>query len=190
MVDHERKTPKLLSWMNQADSEPKNSETEEEDVKEDESDHNKERYIFEDDDNDGEFDDLIECVLRLSEHYGLRGNERTSEWKTQRRIRVKDIVKEVEDHLKTYSSAVMDISWPMTSRFKAWNDENAMDKDADLSLKVEQGFGPDGLGILSISDVPGYVSLRQNLLNLAPRLASLPEDVLKELEDPRSSYKK
>ncbi|GJX44810.1 ribonuclease H-like domain-containing protein, partial [Tanacetum coccineum] len=35
-----------------------NSETKEEDVKEDESDHNKERYTFEDDDDDGEFDDL------------------------------------------------------------------------------------------------------------------------------------
>ncbi|GJV10694.1 hypothetical protein Tco_1352235 [Tanacetum coccineum] len=28
-----------------------------------------------------------------------------------KRIQVKDIVKEVEDHLKTYSSAGMDISW-------------------------------------------------------------------------------
>ncbi|GJY26962.1 hypothetical protein Tco_0401688 [Tanacetum coccineum] len=36
----------------------KNSETKEEDVKEDESDHNKERYTFEDGDDDGEFDDL------------------------------------------------------------------------------------------------------------------------------------
>ncbi|GJZ74391.1 hypothetical protein Tco_0638537 [Tanacetum coccineum] len=35
-----------------------NSETKEEDVKEDESDHNKERYTFEDDDDDGEFHDL------------------------------------------------------------------------------------------------------------------------------------
>ncbi|GJX03809.1 hypothetical protein Tco_0189725 [Tanacetum coccineum] len=42
---------------------------------------------------------------------GLRGNERTSEWWTQRRIRVKDIVKEVKDYLKTYSSAGMDINW-------------------------------------------------------------------------------
>ncbi|GKD66920.1 hypothetical protein Tco_1309028, partial [Tanacetum coccineum] len=42
------------------------------------------------------------------------------------------------------------------------------DKDANLSVKIEQGFGPDGLQILSISDVPGYASLRQNLLNLAP----------------------
>ncbi|GKF77242.1 hypothetical protein Tco_0229712, partial [Tanacetum coccineum] len=37
-----------------------------------------------------------------------------SEYKTSesnvRRIQVKDIIKEVEDHLKTYSSAEMDIS--------------------------------------------------------------------------------
>ncbi|GJZ27151.1 hypothetical protein Tco_0571404 [Tanacetum coccineum] len=31
-----------------------------------------------------------------------------------RRIQVRDIVKEVEDHLKTYSSAGMDISWRET----------------------------------------------------------------------------
>ncbi|GJZ64634.1 hypothetical protein Tco_0621055 [Tanacetum coccineum] len=35
-----------------------NSETKEEDVKEDEPNHNKERYTFKDDDDDGEFDDL------------------------------------------------------------------------------------------------------------------------------------
>ncbi|KAI7750795.1 hypothetical protein M8C21_019701 [Ambrosia artemisiifolia] len=62
------------------------------------------------------------------------------------------------------------------------------DKDADLSMKIEQGFGPDGLGILSVSDVPGYTLLRQNLLSLAPRLANLPEKVKSELEDPQSRY--
>lgn len=62
------------------------------------------------------------------------------------------------------------------------------DKDADLSEKIEQGFGPDGLGILSISHVPGYALLRHNLLSLAPRLANLPEKVKKELEDPQSRY--
>nr|GEY32892.1 transcription factor VOZ1-like isoform X1 [Tanacetum cinerariifolium] len=35
-----------------------NIETKEEDVKKDESGHNKERYTFEADDDDGEFDDL------------------------------------------------------------------------------------------------------------------------------------
>ncbi|KAJ4954208.1 hypothetical protein NE237_031040 [Protea cynaroides] len=62
------------------------------------------------------------------------------------------------------------------------------DKKADLSAKIEDGFGPNGLGILAISQVPGFISLRQNLLHLAPRLASLPEEVKKELEDPDSRY--
>ncbi|KAK6156482.1 hypothetical protein DH2020_010730 [Rehmannia glutinosa] len=62
------------------------------------------------------------------------------------------------------------------------------DQTADVSEKIELGFGPNGLGILSISDVPGYTLLRQNLLHLAPRLASLPEEVKRELEDPDSRY--
>ncbi|KAJ4823644.1 hypothetical protein Tsubulata_017939 [Turnera subulata] len=62
------------------------------------------------------------------------------------------------------------------------------DKNTDLSMKIEEGFGPNGLGILSVTDVPGFSSLRQNLLHLAPRLANLPEEVKKELEDPDSRY--
>ncbi|KAL8102367.1 uncharacterized protein LOC141677078 [Apium graveolens] len=62
------------------------------------------------------------------------------------------------------------------------------EKNVDLSSKIEEGFGPNSLGILSISDVPGYSLLRQNLLHLAPRLANLSEEVKKELEDPHSRY--
>ncbi|XWS17215.1 hypothetical protein CRYUN_Cryun33cG0049200 [Craigia yunnanensis] len=62
------------------------------------------------------------------------------------------------------------------------------DKDADLSMKIEEGFGPNGLGILSITDVPEFPSLRRNLLSLSHRLAGLPEEVKKELEDPQSRY--
>ncbi|XP_073145404.1 uncharacterized protein [Henckelia pumila] len=62
------------------------------------------------------------------------------------------------------------------------------DQSADLSGKIEQGFGPNGLGILSISEVPGYTSLRRNLLQLAPRLANLPDEVKNKLEDPYSRY--
>ncbi|KAM7277497.1 hypothetical protein ACFE04_019363 [Oxalis oulophora] len=62
------------------------------------------------------------------------------------------------------------------------------DKSVDLSKEIERGFGPNGLGILSISDVPGYSALRQSLLDLSPRLASLPESVKKQLEDPESRY--
>ncbi|XP_010912100.1 uncharacterized protein [Elaeis guineensis] len=62
------------------------------------------------------------------------------------------------------------------------------DKKRDLSTKIEQGLGPNGLGILAVSDVPGFPLLRQNLLHLAPRVANLPDDVKKELEDPDSRY--
>ncbi|KAL9296094.1 hypothetical protein ACSQ67_021990 [Phaseolus vulgaris] len=62
------------------------------------------------------------------------------------------------------------------------------DKNADLSLKIEEGFGTNGLGILSVTDVPGYPSLRRNLLQLAPRLAKLPKEVKEDLEDPNSRY--
>ncbi|KAG4966746.1 hypothetical protein JHK87_032397 [Glycine soja] len=62
------------------------------------------------------------------------------------------------------------------------------DKNADLSFKIEEGFGPNGLGILSVTDVPGYSSLRRNLLHLAPRLANLPKEVKEDLEDPHSRY--
>ncbi|CAN8275410.1 unnamed protein product [Cochlearia groenlandica] len=62
------------------------------------------------------------------------------------------------------------------------------DSNIDLSSRIEQGFGPNGLGILSVKDVPGYSALRHDLLCLAPRLASLPEDVKKELEDAHSRY--
>ncbi|KAK7258214.1 hypothetical protein RIF29_32745 [Crotalaria pallida] len=62
------------------------------------------------------------------------------------------------------------------------------DRNADLSSNIEQGFGPNGLGILSVTDVPGYSSLRTKLLHLAPRLANLPTEVKEGLEDPHSRY--
>ncbi|XP_031386480.1 uncharacterized protein LOC116199990 isoform X2 [Punica granatum] len=55
-------------------------------------------------------------------------------------------------------------------------------------MKIEEGFGPNGLGIISVSEVPGYSSLRQNLLRLSPRLARLPEETKAKLEDPASRY--
>ncbi|XP_006844382.2 uncharacterized protein LOC18434245 [Amborella trichopoda] len=63
-----------------------------------------------------------------------------------------------------------------------------LEKDRDLSEKIEAGFGPNGLGIISISDVPEFSLLRQNLLPLSSRLANLPDEIKIELEDPGSSY--
>uniref|UniRef100_A0A0E0L5I5 Fe2OG dioxygenase domain-containing protein n=2 Tax=Oryza punctata TaxID=4537 RepID=A0A0E0L5I5_ORYPU len=62
------------------------------------------------------------------------------------------------------------------------------ERDRDLSGKIEEGLGPNGLGIISIADVPGFPVLRKTLLRLAPIVANLPEDVKKELEDPDSRF--
>lgn len=62
------------------------------------------------------------------------------------------------------------------------------ERGKDLSASIEAGFGPDGLGIVSVSGVPSYPELRKQLLRLAPRVANLPDDVKKELEDVESRY--
>ena len=51
-----------------------------------------------------------------------------------------------------------------------------------------QGFGPDGLGIVTVAGVPNYAALRARLLPLAAALAALPGDARARLEDPESNY--
>ncbi|CAK9196621.1 unnamed protein product [Sphagnum troendelagicum] len=63
-----------------------------------------------------------------------------------------------------------------------------LNKDMDLTEKLEAGFGPDSLGIIAIAEVPKYKELRYRLLLLASQLAVLPEESKKLLEDPPSKY--
>ncbi|CAA6672710.1 unnamed protein product [Spirodela intermedia] len=62
------------------------------------------------------------------------------------------------------------------------------DKKSDLSAKIKEGFGPNGLGILSVSDVRN----KQDLLHLSPGNHSRDylrqENLKRELEDPDSRY--
>lgn len=51
-----------------------------------------------------------------------------------------------------------------------------------------QAYGPSGLGIATVSGVPGYEQLRQGLLPLAAKLAALPQATLSALEDPGSRF--
>lgn len=53
---------------------------------------------------------------------------------------------------------------------------------ADFSEELEAGFGPNGLGIIAISEVPKYSKLRENLLQLSHRLAALPDDAKRILK--------
>ncbi|KAF8065610.1 Lrrc47 [Scenedesmus sp. PABB004] len=66
--------------------------------------------------------------------------------------------------------------------------ERVVDPDADLTRELVEGFGPDGLGILTVSGVPGFAELRQRLLPLAAEFAALPEHVKAAHEHAASSY--
>lgn len=60
--------------------------------------------------------------------------------------------------------------------------------EKDLGQQISKAFGPDGLGLLTIKDIPGFSQQRQTLLPLAHRVAKLPQDVLRTLEDEESMY--
>eukprot|EP00850_Spirogloea_muscicola_P015249 SM000115S23928 [mRNA] locus=s115:266152:270285:- [translate_table: standard] len=58
-----------------------------------------------------------------------------------------------------------------------------LDDSHDLTETIEAAYGLDGLGILTVSGVPSYSSLRMSLLQLTQQIAALPEDVKAKLED-------
>ncbi|WIA16303.1 hypothetical protein OEZ85_013004 [Tetradesmus obliquus] len=66
--------------------------------------------------------------------------------------------------------------------------EQLLDPSADLTEALWRGFGPDGLGIVTVSGVPDYPALRDALLPLAQQFADLPNDVKQAHEHAASSY--
>lgn len=58
----------------------------------------------------------------------------------------------------------------------------------DLTQQVAEAYGPHGLGVLTIKNIPGYASMRRELLPLAHKLAHLPESAKNKLEDPASMW--
>jgi hypothetical protein len=69
-------------------------------------------------------------------------------------------------------SSVVNISYPELVAEKSLID------------KIEQGFGPESNGVITISDVPGFAEKRKALLPLAAKLAHLGPEALKKLEVP------
>lgn len=49
--------------------------------------------------------------------------------------------------------------------------ESLLDQNADLSRELCAGFGPNGLGIVTVSGVPDFVERREELLPLAQAFA-------------------
>jgi len=60
--------------------------------------------------------------------------------------------------------------------------------DRDLSDSIGQAFGHDGLGLLIVKGVPEFTDLRQKLLPLAHRFASLPNEVKEKMVHKDSFY--
>lgn len=54
--------------------------------------------------------------------------------------------------------------------------------------KIEEAYGFDGLGLLAVKNIPGFVELRQSCLPRAWQLGQLPESTLKKYEHPASYY--
>ncbi|CAG9325782.1 unnamed protein product [Blepharisma stoltei] len=60
--------------------------------------------------------------------------------------------------------------------------------NADIDKKIEEGFGPDGLGIITVENIPAYQEKRMALLPYARRLALLPDAEKAKLELPEIKY--
>lgn len=65
---------------------------------------------------------------------------------------------------------------------------DALLRGDDLSAQIAEAFGVDGLGILTVSGVPGLAPLRERLLPLARTFARLPTDVKERYEHAPSFF--
>ena len=65
---------------------------------------------------------------------------------------------------------------------------NSTDEKA-VEAAVASAFGPNGLGVLAVTNVPAALTAkRRRLLRLGQKLGTLPDDVLKQHERPELSY--
>ncbi len=58
----------------------------------------------------------------------------------------------------------------------------------DVSASIEEAYGFNGIGLLTVSGVPGLLEARANLLPLARRFALLDVEIQKKYEDKNSFY--
>lgn len=67
-------------------------------------------------------------------------------------------------------------------------DYNDLIAGVDLSPLIEQAYGYDGLGVLTVKNVPGWAESRQKLLPLAQRFATLPDAIKDQYSHEESKY--
>eukprot|EP01117_Protostelium_nocturnum_P020393 TRINITY_DN9148_c0_g1_i1.p1 TRINITY_DN9148_c0_g1~~TRINITY_DN9148_c0_g1_i1.p1 ORF type:complete len:372 (+),score=125.40 TRINITY_DN9148_c0_g1_i1:66-1181(+) len=66
--------------------------------------------------------------------------------------------------------------------------EDLVREDSDLSGLIERAFGFDGIGILAVRGVPGFVEKRKALLPLSQKFATLPDAVKEKTVHKESTY--
>jgi len=62
------------------------------------------------------------------------------------------------------------------------------DPSLDLNDKISRAYGPGGLGVIAIRNIPGFLEAKRAMLPQAHTLAHLPAETLKTLEDEVSLY--
>ncbi len=61
--------------------------------------------------------------------------------------------------------------------------EELVSDSVDLSEKIFKAYGPDGLGALTISGIPDFLKLRNDLLPLSHKLAHLSDEAKAKVSD-------
>lgn len=67
-------------------------------------------------------------------------------------------------------------------------DYNDLVAGADLTSQIKQAFGVDGVGLLTVKNVPQYVEARSRLLPLSKKFADLPDEVKEKYVHKESYY--
>ncbi|KAL9648647.1 hypothetical protein ABK040_016277 [Willaertia magna] len=60
--------------------------------------------------------------------------------------------------------------------------------EVDLTDKIEEAYGPNGLGLLLVNGVPNVKEYRETLLPLAEKFASFPEETREKYTHAKSNY--
>ena len=67
-------------------------------------------------------------------------------------------------------------------------DYNDLIAGKDLSREIEKAYGYDGIGLLTVKNVPTLVDKRNNLLPLGYRFAKLPNNIKEKYVHAESFY--
>lgn len=66
--------------------------------------------------------------------------------------------------------------------------EELLNRESVLDDKIKQAYGPEGIGLCVVKNIPNYTNYRGELLPLGHTVAHLPKDKLEKLTRPELFY--